>query len=294
MSDFIHFLKNGLILLKDFSLDLFIAFGPSLNYAFQAKKFYKTKSSKGFSNYLCLVTILSHTLKIFFWFGERFKYTLLIQSILAVCMQLYLIYLVIKYQDTKSNMNNLIYNNNDNKKCKNLLKWSQTLNYKLIWRWNNVIEYYKFYFLIIFILTLFTFLLYDNSYYINIIGGISIFLEMLCSFPQIIELYRTKNSKNISKIMVFMWFCGNNAKIYYNYVNKSPIQLIIGSYVQVFCNCILIFQIFYYSRDKPEPINNFNMSEIKYYDSKDEKKEEFGVEELHLIDNKENNKIDYL
>ena len=74
----INFFKNLFIYMKDIFLDLFMAFGPSLNYLFQAHKFNKTKSSKGFSNYLCLVTILSHTLKVFFWFGEKFKYTLII------------------------------------------------------------------------------------------------------------------------------------------------------------------------------------------------------------------------
>ena len=45
------------IFVKDLFLDLFMALGPSLNYVFQSQKFKKTKSSKGFSNFLCLVTI---------------------------------------------------------------------------------------------------------------------------------------------------------------------------------------------------------------------------------------------
>ena len=47
-------------------------------------------------------------------------------------------------------------------------------------------------------------------------------------------------------MMVLMWFIGNVLKVYYNIYNKSPIQLIIGTYVQVFCNIILISQIIYY------------------------------------------------
>ena len=55
-----------IIYAREIMLDLFITFGPSLNYLFQVKKFKKTQSSKGFSNDVCLVTVLSHTLKIFF------------------------------------------------------------------------------------------------------------------------------------------------------------------------------------------------------------------------------------
>ena len=86
---------------KDISLDTFMIFGPSANYVFQAIKFYRTKSSKGFSNYLCLVTILAHTTKIFFWFGERYKYTLLMQSVLVIIILLYIIYLCLKYNEKK-------------------------------------------------------------------------------------------------------------------------------------------------------------------------------------------------
>ena len=90
---------------------------------------------------------------------------------------------------------------------------------------------------------------------------------MLCSLPQIIELQKTKNKKNISKIMVLMWFTGNIHKIYYNRFNNSPIQLIIGSYIQVFFNCILIYQIvYYYQKNKSESIDNFNTGVLKFID----------------------------
>ena len=273
---------------KDIFLDLFMSLGPSLNYLFQAKKFNKTKSSKGFSNFLCLVTILSHTLKVFFWLGKKFKYTLLIQSLLVIFTQLYLIYLVIKYKDENISQD-LIYKNNKKEKikCENLYNWSNTFNRKLIWRWNNVIEYYKFYFFIIFILTVFSFILgIKNKYYINIIGTLSVFLEMLCSLPQIIEMQKSKNQRNISKIMVFMWFSGNILKIYYNTANKSPIQLIIGSYIQVFFNCILIYQIFYYYiKNEREGINNginnYNYKELQFVNEKDNSKKKI-IEEVKI------------
>ena len=43
-----------------------------------------------------------------------------------------------------------------------------------------------------------------------------------------------------------MWFIGNILKVFYNIYNKSPIHLVIGTYVQVFCNIILISQLIYY------------------------------------------------
>ena len=257
-------------------LDLFMTFAPSLNYLFQAQKFKQTKSSKGFSIFLCLVTLLSHTLKVFFWFGKKFKFTLLLQSILVINMQLYLIHLCIKYKELKISTSSvsLLYNNKNllpNKfKLKNFIQSSmdctKTLNSTLIWRWNTAIEYYKFYFLIIFTLSaLSIYFGINNIYYINVIGIFSVFLEMLCTLPQIIELHKSKNPNNISKIMVFMWFSGNILKIYYNTVNNSPMQLIIGSYIQVFFNIILICQMLYYyfkyKVGELEPITSFDSDE---------------------------------
>ena len=69
----------------------------------------------------------------------------------------------------------------------------------------------------------------NYDYYSFSIGFVSMFLDMIGSFPQIIELYKTKNQRNISKIMVLMWFFGNMIKVYYNIHNKSPLQLILGS-----------------------------------------------------------------
>ena len=233
--------------MKEILMDLFMIFGPSINYLFQIFKFKKTKSSKGFSTYLCLVTILSHTFRIFFWLIEKFKKALLIQSILVVIMQLYLIYLCIKYKELGPDYDQETINDIEiNKISANIFcDWRKTLNIKLIWKWKNIIEYYKFYFFVVFLL----FLLYfccDNTYYSNVVGSLSVFLEIISSFPLIIELYRTKNQKNISKIMVLMWFIGNSLKVFYNIYNKSPIQLIVGSYIQVLCNIILVTQIIYY------------------------------------------------
>ena len=277
---------------KDISLDTFMIFGPSANYVFQAIKFYRTKSSKGFSNYLCLVTILAHTTKIFFWFGERYKYTLLMQSVLVIIILLYIIYLCLKYNEKKGERRETYTSLLDismKKKIKKcfweIFSFSKTFDPKLIWRWDNVIEYYKFYFLIVAVLTLLLFICgIENIYYANALGYINLVLELLCSLPQIIELHKTKDQRNISKLMVILWFTGNVLKIYYNYINNSPLQLILGAYIQVFFNNILIGQLIYYY------IQNKNENTI-FENNTNEKNEKKGINSHEINDNKEHEKI---
>ena len=235
--------------MKEILLDFFMTFCPTLNYLFQIFKFNKTKSSKGFSKYLCLVTILSHTLKVFFWFSERFKYALLFQSILVIIMQLYLIYVCIKFKEKEPNYDQIPNENNSSNNTnikRKIYNWKNIVDFKLIWKWNDIFEYYIFYFIIVTLLSVCHLCLGNYDYYSFSLGFVSMILDMLGSFPQIIELYKTKNQRNISKIMVLMWFFGNLIKVYYNIHNKSPLPLIIGSYIQVFFNVVLISQIIYY------------------------------------------------
>ena len=104
--------------LTEFVMDVAMIIAPLLTYLFQINKFYKTKSSKGFSKFICLLLFLGNILRIFFWFGTRFKKTLLYQSIGIVIFQIILIHLCIKYQDipiiSKINNNNQQSTNSDN------------------------------------------------------------------------------------------------------------------------------------------------------------------------------------
>jgi uncharacterized protein with PQ loop repeat len=253
MPSFKDSLINILTSVKNISLDIFMTFAPAVNYVFQALTFRKTKSSKGFSSFLCLITILAHTTKIFYWFGERYKYTLLVQSILVIIILFYILHLFLKYKEKPEvyspptfSINREIFDKKEKVKqyIYLVVSFKDTFNPYLIWRWNKLIEFYKFYFFIILALLLCLLIFgVENKIFTKSIGYLNLMLEMLCSLPQIIEMYRTKNQRNISKIMVIFWFGGNLLKIYYNYYNNSPLILLIGSYIQVFFNIILIGQL---------------------------------------------------
>ena len=251
--------------MEEIIFDIFVIFSPSINYLFQILKFKNTKSSKGFSKLLCFIIMLTHTLRIFFWFTKKYKFTLLIQSFLVIVIQFYLIYLCIKYKEKEIKYNIIPNENNGNinatNKIKNgLSKIKNIINIKFMKNLNNAMEYYKIYFFIVFLLSIFNLSMKDNYFYSNIIVYGSIFLEMICSLVQIVEIYRTKTQKNISKIMVLLWLLGNALKAYYNIYNKCPIQLIIGAYIQVFLNVVLFSELIYYYLIDMILINNEKIS----------------------------------
>ena len=232
-------------------IDIFMVTGPSLGYLIQSLKFKKTKSSKGFSKSICLIIYISQILRVFFWIGKPFKITLLYQSILIICFQIYLIYLWIKYHNIQpskkeTQLNDLNYN--DKKEfIEYIIDWSDTISPNKIWNWTSTIEYYKFMFLMVIILLLICGVIgIHNPYLTNIIGTISVISEASTLIPQIIVSCKTKNASNLSMSMVALWFIGDSCKFVYNIIYKTPIQMIASGGLQIFLDFFCLMQIICY------------------------------------------------
>ena len=246
--------KGFIILL----IDIFMVTGPSLGYFLQSLKFKKTKSSKGFSKSICLIIYTSQILRVFFWIGKPFKITLLYQSILIICFQIYLIYLWVKYHETESNKgkkhNNEVNNNDKKEIIEYIIDWSDTISPNKIWNWSNVIEYYKFMFLIVLFLLLICGVIgIHNPILVNVIGTISVISEASTLIPQIIVSCRTKNASNLSMSMVALWFFGDTCKFIYNIIYDTPIQMIASGGFQIFLDFFSLMQIICYSDNKHYP-----------------------------------------
>jgi len=248
--------------------DILMIFCPSFGYIAQAFKFKETKSSEGFSKYLCLILLISNILRIYFWIGKQFTIVLLYQSITVIIFQFYLIHISLYYDNSnKKNeykplstneyskkLNYNIYNNN---------YISFSIDFKNFWKWKNEKEYYKFIIYFFIILSLITNVFYNYPYYFEYIGTISAVLESIIVVPQIYSNYVTKNVDNISNIMILMWFCGDSFKTIYYYYSNSPIQLIICGILQILLDAFIIFQLWYYNNDYKKNMKN-NLKKMEY------------------------------
>jgi len=248
--------------------DILMIFCPSFGYIAQAFKFKETKSSEGFSKYLCLILLISNILRIYFWIGKKFTIVLLYQSITVIIFQFYLIHISLYYDNSnKKNeykplstneyskkLNYNIYNNN---------YISFSIDFTNFWKWKNEKEYYKFIIYFFIILSLITNVFYNYPYYFEYIGTISAVLESIIVVPQIYSNYVTKNVDNISNIMILMWFCGDSFKTIYYYYSNSPIQLIICGILQILLDAFIIFQLWYYNNDYKKNMKN-NLKKMEY------------------------------
>ena len=258
-------------LIKYFA-DVFIVFLPSIGYIFQAIKFKQTKSSKGFAKFLCLLILIANILRIFFWIGKRFSLPLLLQAIIVVISQIYLIHVYIEYQEDQPITSG--------KSMSEYLKnWKETLDPKKIWKWYEEIEYYKFIFFWTLILSIICYIVGNkNTHFYEVLGTISVFCETFIELPQIKENFVLKSTKNLSGMMVLMWLIGDLFKTTYNILYKSPMQMIVGGIIMNFEDVILNTQVIIYDE------NNFFYKifpkKLKYVNLDDEK----SIEESNKID----------
>ena len=229
------------------SADFLIIFLPSVGYFFQAIKFQKTKSSKGFSKSLCLLLLLANILRIYFWIGKPFEKSLLFQSIVVIISQIYLIHYYLKYQEKPRDINKIPA---EKSILNHMISWKDIFLPSKFWNWDYEIDYYKFIFLFFSIMSIICAIIGRNLIkFYDVIGTISVGIETFIEIPQIKENCVTKNVKNLSMAMVLMWFIGDLFKTVYNLVNKSPIQMIVGGLIQNFEDIILSTQVICYSED---------------------------------------------
>ena len=271
----------------NYSIDFAMIIAPSLTYVFQIIKFNKTKSSQGFSKFICLLIFLGNLLRIFFWLGKRFKKTLLYQSILTVILQIILVHYFMKYQNKKLYLQDIkvpstnkqlkIEKKNNINLIKNyiaayfsktfkpkMFNLSKIFSIKIFWNWQEEIEYYKFMVLMLIILSILFSIFRKNNLFLQIIGSLSASFEALTCFPQVVENCRTKVTKNISFIMVVCWFFGDSFRFGYNLYYKSPVQLTVGMGIMVLFDSILVMQlIMYRNNDFKELEKHQNKKQIE-------------------------------
>jgi hypothetical protein len=216
----------------NFCFDFAFIFFPSIGFIHQYMKIKRLKNSYGFSKLISLILFVAFIFRIFFWIGKRFKTIILLQSIVGVFVQLFLIKACVEF-------------NNDYKNKKD----SDLFNIKEFWNWPYFLDYFHFISILSITLSSVSFILgFDNRIYIEFLGLVSAGVEALIGVPQIWENYKTKNVKTLSYFMIMCWISGDSIKTFYYITSSSPIQLIFCGFAQIIGDFVIIGQIYYYTK----------------------------------------------
>lgn len=220
---------------------------PLMGYIHQYMKIHRLKSSEGFSKMVSFILIFAFDVRIFFWIGEHFEFAVLMNAILGLLMQLLLLHACVKY-----------------KKSSNNKAPSSYFSIYEFWNWPYYMDYFYFVSLFTVTLSLISNVIgYDNKSYIFFLGSLTAGIEAFLGVPQMLEIFRTKNVETISYLLVSSWFCGDVFKLFYYLLKNTPLQLIFCDIFQLIVDCVIVWQIWFYSNYKRRTKNtNVNTSNV--------------------------------
>lgn len=209
-------------------------FGGVVPYIPQYRDIRRTENAEGFSTYVCLVLLIANLLRIFFWFGRRFEYPLLAQSVIMILTMLGMLRLCVEVKS----MHEITT------KRRAFIDFDA----RYFWKWNRFSDYLQAFLLFTAVGSYLTYLLIDSFIYVEGIGFLAVFTEAMLGSPQFYRNYQNKSTVGMSVQMVLMWTSGDVFKTIYFIANQAPVQFWICGLLQVGVDVAILAQVWYYGR----------------------------------------------
>ncbi|XP_039255959.1 solute carrier family 66 member 2-like [Styela clava] len=211
-----------------------MVFGGVVPYVPQYRDIKRSENAEGFSTYVCLVLLVANLLRIFFWFGRRFEYPLLAQSVIMIFTMLGMLHLCVRVKsmhDISTRRRAFI-----------------DFDVRHFWKWNRFSDYLQAVLLFTAIGGYLTYLLIDSFIFVEGIGFLAVFTEAMLGSPQFYRNFQNKSTVGMSVQMVLMWTSGDVFKTGYFIANQAPVQFWICGLLQVGVDIAILTQVWYYAR----------------------------------------------
>ncbi|KAK1922591.1 PQ loop repeat-domain-containing protein [Papiliotrema laurentii] len=242
-----------------------MAVGPPLVYADQAYSIVKKKDSSGFSHDVCGVVIIANITRVFFWLGNRFETPLLIQSILLIISQLFLLSLCLHYAPLDSTattsyapLSPLHESAQDDSNESGFASRfpGQTAKPRSkrpfdFWQWEGYGTYLEFLAGYIVVLGVLQVIFGRWSWYIDALGFIALTIESTLPIPQFISNWRRKSTYGFRISTLAGWFFGDAYKTVYFFLRQSPLQFKVTAIMTLCWDTAVAVQRFMYGSEPP-------------------------------------------
>ncbi|KJA25684.1 hypothetical protein HYPSUDRAFT_93564, partial [Hypholoma sublateritium FD-334 SS-4] len=211
-----------------------MAVGPPLVYADQAFSIIKKKDATGFSRDVCAILLIANITRCFFWLGNHFETTLLIQSILMILAQLALLYICIIYRPRDS--------------PEILGKSSRPLSF---WQWSSYSQYIEFLAGLILCQAILFLILGRSETFVSILGFVALGLESTLPIPQLLSNYRQRSLYGFRMSTLIGWVGGDSFKTVYFFVKHNPLQFQVCAIFQLSVDIAIVLQRCIYGASPP-------------------------------------------
>ncbi|RKP14647.1 hypothetical protein BJ684DRAFT_8228 [Piptocephalis cylindrospora] len=227
----------------DTALQVAIAVGPVLGYIDQVRVMRASRSSNGFSMAVCGILLVSSILRIFFWLGQHFDNALLYQSILMILVQLFLLNLCIQYRTAESFP-------------EPGLSSGAIPMMQRFWQWPSLYHYIHFLLGFTLVFTILHVLFSWSSFYVSLIGVLSLAIEATLPLPQIRKNHERGSTEGFSLAVMAAWALGDLFKCYYYVYTTAPLQFTICGFFQLSADAVLVVQ---WVRYRGKSASRFNL-----------------------------------
>lgn len=208
----------------------FLVLSPLTSYLDTILSIHKNKSSSGFSIDVCGIMLIASLLRINFWIGDRFDVTLLVQSLVMVVTQLFLLYECLEHRQL-----------NIKNKPISQRPWK-------LWDWNDKRLYWRF--LLQFTLTLGVLQLIfgTNPLYVTCLGTLALGIEATLPIPQFLNNKRLKSVEGVRISMLASWVVGDVCKLTWFFLGSDAvsIQFKLCAFIQTFFDTSIAVQYYFW------------------------------------------------
>lgn len=219
-----------------------MVFGGVVPYIPQYRDIRRTQNAEGFSTYVCLVLLVANILRILFRFGRYFETLLLLQSIIMIATMLIMLNLC----------TNVRMASELNTKRRSFIDF----DWNHFWSWSHFADYVQCVLAFTLVAAYITYLLLDSALFVETLGFLAVFTEAMLGTPQLHCNYQNKSTEGMSIKMVLMWTSGDTFKTVYFLLTQAPVQFWTCGLLQVFVDCAILFQVYYYSRYPQKPVSH--------------------------------------
>lgn len=190
---------------------VFIATSPITSYADQIYSIHKTRSSAGFSMDIPLIMLVASILKVFYWFGAHFSFSLLVQALLMITVHLLLLHVAL-HNRPPSTTQPFAHASTPSPRPYNF------------WQWRSTRPYWSFLTYFTVVLLILHFMLSPTGLFIpytDLLGYVALAIEATLPLPQLLANYRRRGCKGFRPSVIVNWIIGDTFKMWFFFASSA-------------------------------------------------------------------------
>ncbi|KAL1848410.1 PQ-loop repeat-containing protein 1 [Paecilomyces lecythidis] len=183
--------------------------------------------------------LVASILKVFYWFGAYYSYSLLIQAIIMIFVQLLLLKVALDNRPApgiKGGIEHAPFSEHEDS--------GRPYNF---WKWRNTKPYWTFltyFFLGLLFIHVFLPFISRSESYISLLGIVGLAVEAFLPVPQVLANQRSRSCKGFRLSVLASWIIGDAMKMSYFFGSKQviPWSFRMCGMFQCVCDCYLGIQ----------------------------------------------------